>query len=452
MQLQRQGNSYSVITASVLFALALMIRLAVLGTSLSTHSAEDLLTLTPDSKNYVGAANAVARGDLLEHRNDLFYFPPGYPALLAVSFLLFSKSPIPMLTVQSLLSALTCALIYLIALELGLAEAVARLAGLFFCISVTSIALSSLILSDTIYTFFFALLLWMFLLASKREKYWLWTIVGLTCGLSMLVRPTGKLLPLMLILIAIAALSLNIRRLGLSLLCKDISIRGSLLAFGISLLCVLSWLLRNNSVHGTPVLALTTISAPATVAAKAVGDLTGRDYRSIQDEWDKKYLDLHAGEEHLIDGLAANAQYHADSVIAHYPRQCAAAYFKWAWENVNEPDYLLPISVPAVQLVSERLTGFLRRNGLLRARFYVAITGLCMLLIGRHYLAALILGTAYLYCTVTIGAYPYQGSRYFLPGQIPGMILMAVAGVTAFELVARSLPSLKRFTDIIGHR
>ncbi len=418
-----------------IFATALFLRLLVAYAAWSSHTPDDLLTLTPDSRNYVGAAQALSRGDIFEHRNDLFYFPPGYPLFLALHFNLFGENPIPILLLQTVLSAFTCVMLALIAIEVGLSPPVARLAGFLFAFLITSIALAAIPLSDTLYTFFFALSIWLAMRALKSGGLSAWIMIGLVCGLCILVRPIGKFWPLALMSVSARMLFIRHRIFEIRWTSLFQTLRGPVIAMFIAALCVLPWVARNARVHGLPVLAITTISAPATVAAKAAADISGKEFRAVQDEWDRKFLDQHAGEERAIDGLCRNAKYHTDSIVAHYPMAFAKVYANWTWENLHAPDYLLATAAPRFSGFANRVTEFFKSNGLLRLRFYLAVVGFLLLLIYRQFAAAMILGVTYLYCATTIGAFPYQGSRYALPAQVPGMILIAVVGVTGLQLL-----------------
>ncbi|MCX6833279.1 MAG: glycosyltransferase family 39 protein [candidate division Zixibacteria bacterium] len=443
------GNSLrldrSRVTPWIIFLLAALIRGFVLLIVFHYHNSQDMLNLTPDSSNYVGGAQAIISDGFLVNRRELFYFPVGYPLLLAVSFLLWGIQTLPILAVQVLLSSWTCVLIYLIALEAGLTRRVAFIAGLLGVFSITSIALSSLVLSDTVYVFLFAFSLWLLIRALHTGRLHFFLLAGTVCGGAMLVRPIGKYWPFVMVLVTLGYHF--VQRARTDFRAPDLArlLRGAILGCLIACLIPVPWVIRNYRVHGFPVMAITTISARSTIAAKAMGNVVGQDYRKVQQEWEQEYLSKHAGQPRLLEGLCHQAQIKTQEVESEYPLEVVGAYAEWSWENISEPDYLLPILLPPASRTVDTISGFLRDHGLLRARFYLSIAGLIILIFGRHYRATLFLGAVYGYCACTIGAFPYQGSRYFLPGQLSGWILMATTIVFMVMILIEFTHRIQRF-------
>lgn len=81
-------------TELLIFSIALVIRLLVLLLSFQYHDTNAFLTMTTDVVNYVGAADALCNGEIFSIRNDLFYFPVGYPLFLALLFTIFGQSAV----------------------------------------------------------------------------------------------------------------------------------------------------------------------------------------------------------------------------------------------------------------------------------------------------------------------------------------------------------------------
>lgn len=320
---------------------------------------------------------------------------------------------------------------------------IAILAGFFATFSITSIALSSILLSNTLFTFLFSASLVVFVRALDQRRIAQFLFAGVLTSLAILVRPIGKHWPIMMVFVALlyawsarTSIVENFRR--------------ALPGFGKTMLAgllaaslLLPWVLRNGFVHGLPVLAITTISARANVASKALGNVQGKDHREIQSEWDKSTIAELNGNPVTIAALCRGTERRMKEVERDYPFEVLKAYAVWSWENINEQDYLLPMLIPPLERANQLVNGFLKRTGLIQLRYYVACLGLIFLLIGKQYRAFVVLGAVFLYYSATVGAYPYQGSRYFLPGMIAGWILAAVA---VFSLVVRVSDLFQRAT------
>jgi 4-amino-4-deoxy-L-arabinose transferase-like glycosyltransferase len=418
----------------LIFLGALLVRVVVLALAYQAHSDTAMLSLTPDSINYVGAARALLHDGFLAHRSELFYFPVGYPLFLAINFFFWGEHALPILVFQILISAGTCTLVFLLAQELGLMSRLGILAGLLYTTSVTSISLSCLLLSDTLYAFVFAASLLSLVQALNSGRLLPFVSAGVLGGIATLVRPTGKFWPLAAVLVALIYY-------GVQRLTSASSFRFSwALLRGVAVTCLLAclipvpWVLRNAHVHGFPVLAITTISARSTVAAKAMADVNGQNYRTIQENWEQECIGQQTDRQTSLEDFCRCAMVKTQEVEAKHPLQVIRAYAGWAWENINEPDYLLPVVLPTLEKDVASVNGFQRGNGMLRIWFYLAVAGLIILAIGKHFLPLIVLGMAYGYCACTIGAFPYQGSRYFLPGEIAGSILIATTIVFSIHL------------------
>lgn len=427
----------------LIFTSALVVRILALLLGADHHGLEQMFSLTPDSVNYLTAAKTLLSGGYLAHQKELFYFPIGYSGLVAANLFIAGNNPLPLLLLQVLLSAATCLIVYSLTQLLGLTVRLGITAGLLMSFSITSIALSTLVLSDTVYTFAFATSLWLTVkAASTKNARWLYAS-GAVCGAAILVRPVGKYWPLALALIAAGIWWIDrFRGIDKPPWGNALS-RGTIAMVLVAFLLPLTWVVRNDYVHGLPVLAITTISAPATVAAKTMGNLENRDYRLVQEDWERQYITSHLHDSDLLEGLCRQAQLNSQEVIDNHPVEFVKVYAAWSWENVNEPDYLLPVVIPALGDIAGKITGYLRAHGLLKLRFYLAVTGLLILVVGRCWKVATVLSVAYAYCAITIGAFPYQGSRYFLPGQVVGWILVATILTFSIDALTGAFRRLK---------
>lgn len=430
-QLKGMTNS----SAMLIFGVALIIRAVVLCLGYSAHTDKDFLTLTPDSVNYVIAAKTLMIQGFLAHSSALFYFPPGYPLFIMLHFAIFGEHAFPILLTQAILSSGTCVVVYLICEEVRLRRSVGLLAGILASCLVTSVSLSAVILSDTLYTFIFALSLLYIIRACINGNIPSFVTAGLLAGTATLIRPVGKYWAFAFAFVGASFVWLRGRDKSNQSPQWHVIVGGFLCACGVACLLPVPWLVRNDKVHGFPVLAITTISAPSTVAAKTAGDLEGKDYRAVQTRWERECESMQSDSLTTIEEYCECAKQKTAQLLRERPLRFLRAYLEWDWQNINERDYLLPVVVPQSSIVVEKFYETLKSLRLQRALFIFALAGLALLGLGGHWGAALPLAIAFIYSAIMIGAYPNQGSRYFSPGLTVGSIFLAVTGAFLFDMI-----------------
>jgi 4-amino-4-deoxy-L-arabinose transferase-like glycosyltransferase len=142
----------------------LLLRLFLLGGTLYSDTAP----LTGDEPNYVGIASHLARGEGFIELG-VWTRPPAYPLFLAAFIALTDGTLAPAMAAQMLISVATIGMVYLLALEVlayhaGVPHRKARpaataAAGLM-AFNPHLIFMSSLFLTETLYTFFLSVMLW----------------------------------------------------------------------------------------------------------------------------------------------------------------------------------------------------------------------------------------------------------------------------------------------------
>ena len=183
------------------FSLALLLRLAWLSGFLIFGN--DKGAFTYDSKGYWQLAESLANDNQFGRFfdgvwYDEYFRTPLYPAFL--SFFKIIHAPLGiLLSAQALLSALTCAIITRLANEMGFGKNTSVLAGLLAAIDLTSILFSNYVLTETLFTFLLTSGFFLFYIAVKRVEalHYFWS--GALFGLSMLCRPAGSFLPILLL-------------------------------------------------------------------------------------------------------------------------------------------------------------------------------------------------------------------------------------------------------------
>lgn len=226
---------------ATLFALALVVRLVVLGIHLQLPHPS---FVEPDSPDYVREASDLAhgRGLLTEEGSPSMLRPPGYSAWLAALFALnlaSPSSPWGAVLLQILLSAGIVAMACALAWRIAGAKA-ALLCGLLIAFEPASVSFPIVLLSETLYTFLLMLLPLVWMKWQADPKLWkLLLMAGLT-GILSLVRPVGLYLPFLLTLFVAAAMPASKR------------LRTALLFLALSLVPSSAWRVRNEMLLGTP--------------------------------------------------------------------------------------------------------------------------------------------------------------------------------------------------------
>ena len=181
------------LTLLMIVALAFIIRLAFSSPGLSDP---EKVFFRPDSDTYVSPAKA------LYHDGQYNVAPgvdeaaimrvPGYPLFLAVLFALSKGNLVFCVIISCLISALTCVPIFYSGKLMG-GWGIGAIASLLFCFSMTSIALSPLFLSDTLFTLLIAIQLYFFIrFYYKRIFLYLFISVAIA-ALATYVRPLNQL-------------------------------------------------------------------------------------------------------------------------------------------------------------------------------------------------------------------------------------------------------------------
>jgi len=138
----------------LLFLLAIALRFTMLLLSLQQIGAEKLLETSPDTINYVNAAKGILEGTAY-YEKAILGFGPGYASFLALNFIIFGFGSTPVIVVQILLSGIACLMIYRLSMVLTRSYATSFIAALLAATSYTSISLSCLLLSDSLFYFLF---------------------------------------------------------------------------------------------------------------------------------------------------------------------------------------------------------------------------------------------------------------------------------------------------------
>jgi hypothetical protein len=164
---------------------------------------------------------------------------PLYPLLLAGVRSMFGDAPGMVAAVQAVLDAGTCALIA--ALGAAISPRVGLIAGILAALSVTLVVFSTQILTDSVFLFFFTLMLYAGARFLLRPTPALAAAAGLAGGLALATRPAIGLL--LVAAVPIVFLGALVKRKGL------VSAGGAALLFGIAAAAPIAPVLLRNAVR-----------------------------------------------------------------------------------------------------------------------------------------------------------------------------------------------------------
>ena len=179
--------------AIALFAASLVLRLM----------AWWLVTPPPLDSNarivYLGGAKLLTEGDGFLDASYPLFAPPLYAVCIAASWQIFGETQIPIILSQILIDSATTVIVYLIGLATFGAMA-GVICGILLAIYPFSIYLTLSIDSETYFTFFLALFVFLMMHALQRSDWRCFGAAGFVLGVATMIRGTTQFLPFFLIL------------------------------------------------------------------------------------------------------------------------------------------------------------------------------------------------------------------------------------------------------------
>lgn len=414
-----------------LFLAALVVRLGYLILMLSQLTNDQITQLAPDTIRYVGLGKQM----LLLHVEDesaVLLFGPGYSAFLAIFFGIFGAAALPVLLAQIILSSISCALIYLLAVELTGSRPVGFIAGLLSALSFTSVSLANFLLSDSLFFFLFSLANLSFLMGLRSGRSRSIVLSGLCLGAAILTRTIGQFWPLVMILFAFLLPRSPIEA-GL-FMSRQSRLRACLAPI-IALSIVAIWAGRNASIHGIFSPATSSAGGPATIAALTLSAEEGRNVDKIREEWNEQYRqkrgigELSFGDTYRVRRDAAR------EVFRKYPGAMIAQYIRLVGENVNQINELYRVQLPSQAPGILAVMNWVKARSLNFLPFWVSLGGFLTMILYHRWRAFGFLSFTYLYFAAMVGFSQWQGSRLFFPGQIASSMAIAFLIVTAATLM-----------------
>ena len=411
-------------TLILIFLLALLLRVSYLALMATVHSSDSILNLFPDSHSYTliakdilnetGEANRVAS----DYR--MLFRGPGYAGFLAICFAIFGISVWPILVIQIILSSLNTVLVVLLTKRfLPEWPRTALMAGLLCATSLTAIALSCSILTETLFVslFLVSLMCWWDGLVTGHWRYFI--IAGLLLGCGCLVRSAGQFWVLGTIILSwIIARRQN----NYTLLLKT-AVYASLV-----LVIILGWVARNYYKHHIIALEVGSVSTVKYYLGVKV-------YARIHHQKDIVQIRETWGKDEAIQRLEYGERSHQEihhqrilfalDLIKRYPWEVMTTFFGLVYENISEKDSLHYMQLPQFQGIWRKI-----RKGYklcIRLSLILMVIGCFQLWRAKKYLSLVVLLTIYAYFALISGLTFWQGSRILFPAQVSWAILISAA-------------------------
>jgi 4-amino-4-deoxy-L-arabinose transferase-like glycosyltransferase len=407
----------------------------------------------PDSELYYGIATslmedgryAVSRGS----EQMATARPPGYPVFLASLLGFCNGGLICAILGGMLFSSLTVVPIFLSGELIG-----GRRAGWFaaflWCLNITSIAAAPMVLSDTLYTFFVAWQVYMFLVFWRDSSVAAlkWSVVINAFGT--LIRPAGLFWILPLVFLILCMTSWTVRRRVL------VAVLSVILSFAVWT----PWMARNARL-GAGFRLETTIGTFVYYynAAAVMASVTGESSTDIAERWmaeDEKYFEENP---ELFPDEASRVDYQVHKGMEVFLAHPSIWLMRYANPMILLPDIPTFLEIQGVTQSGRGTLGVLNSEGLKAAVEHYFGGRTIWLWIMSPFL--LVVGLTYLFCLVELGHWvwmrrwgdilvfaglalyflvlssPAPAPRYQLPA-LPMMLSMAGAAMARWTLWRRA--------------
>lgn len=417
----------------VVFFVALVLRTILFLLMSGQIEPGELGELIEDSRNYITAAEQI-RDNLHFDAYPGNIFGPGYPTFLAI-LRSVSTNPRLITIVQILLSALSASLLTLFAWKLTHSKIVSLLAGLMHAASVSAIALSNLVMSDTLFFFILILALVLFLSGLESGRWRFYIPAAILFGIAPLVRSIGLLFfgPLL-----IATLALLWPAVGEKWRERWKQLIAPMAAIVVALLIVGLWAAREKQPVDPPV-AYSSYGGMYTVVVLARAAIENKDYSEIKSDLGHEISELQPLYDNKIYlAFMMHSKAEMIRVCKSYPFTTIAALLRNALVRSTSCRSELWRCLPGNARFINLLEHGQEKLGLNYRVALLSILGLILMIRKKLYRVSIILVVIYIYFAILSGFTLNTGSRIFLPGQIAWTILSSYALVITYNF-ARSL-------------
>ena len=407
----------------IVFLTALVLRILFLLTMLSQSDSNRLFTLSPDVTNYLDSSTLILE-QFDFNSIGVKLFGPGYPVWLAFQKVLIGSNPIVLTLMQMIVSSLGSVLLSLFAFKITNNRRVALIAGLLNAVSLMSISLSCILLSETMFFSMMLLGMCLFISGLEKHKFTHFIVAGIIFGVASLTRSVAQYFFVILIVLALfhfLKLDAQQRRI----------FRKRLWLPAITILVMIgivgTWTVRNEHTHGFAQPALAGYGGMKGLTILARAEINGTNY-NIELENYKQEMKI-AGIEHreYDESFTCFITESFSQVLIEHPWLTSKAYIKSVISNSNTEWGIHYGMFPEWHQPLRNITSWFEKKGLNYRIAFFSLIGLFIVLRGGNYCLGLLLASIYLYFALLSGFSVWQGARIFYPGQMSWTILIAIA-------------------------
>lgn len=444
---------------AMIFALALVLRLAFLVIMMDQIDVEQMTGIDRDAYNYYEAARMIHE-DFDFHSYGVLMFGPGYPGWLAIFGSLVSLHPVALLVVQILLSAVGSVLISLVAYRLSGDPRIGVVCGLINAASMESITLANILFSESLFFVLILLGLLTLLTGLARKRWTYFVLSGVLFGLAALTRSIGQYMFGILLLVSFVALWRTKQTEGRNIIRN---MKWPAVAALLMIIMVGAWIGRNHHHYGINHL---TLAGPGGMAHMARLVVSKRDSISFNDAYAQFVRDVRArqtggtGDDIAISDYkpylpqpkvtdAETIRYNQAFVlhsketlrqmVRQHPWLTLSIYLDNVRHNIltdwGKQYYYLPQWNGSLRAI----TSWTDKKGLNYRVSLLALIGAVMLFKLRKFRLLIILIALYIYFALLCGFSVNQGSRVFYPAQIAWSVLVAYPLLWLWDWAARRL-------------
>lgn len=417
-------------TLLFVFIVSLSLRLLVFVLMSSQVEQSTLPQLIIDSQNYVTAADEI-RENLHFNAYPLNIFGPDYPTFLAI-LREITTAPRFITLIQILLSALGSLALTLFAWELTRDKIIAMLAGLMHATSIASIALSNLVMSDSVFFFILISALILFIMGLRTDNWKFYLPASLLFGIAPLFRSIGLFFfgPLLITTVVLLWPSSGERWKE-----KRKQLLWPIITIVIALFIVGAWASRDREPVDPPI-AYSSYTGMFKVVALTRARINHIDYSEATTELDKEITNLlPAYDNKLYWAFMVHTKAELIRLFKSYPLTTTGTILGNAIDKSNSSKTHLWRCLPRYALSINLIEEMIEKYGLNYLVAVLSIIGLVMLLARKQYRLIIILSVIYVYFGIFLGFTVNTGNRIFLPGQIAWTILSAYPILAIFNFL-----------------
>ncbi len=417
-----------------LFFIALLLRFGYFMLTLGHHTPATIPDLMPDSGHYWALGKDLAHLTINDHLAALV-FGPGYSAYLAGFIALFGASVLPPLLIQIILGSVSCLLVYKIARYATDSYPISMIAGYVAALSFTGIALSTSLISDSLFFFLFLLATLFFLRGLRNFRRRDYILAGIFLAGAILTRGVGQFWPFALIVFSLFAHGIN-RGIFFGISFK----RGvvlSLITPAIAIAIVSVWVIRNGIVYDYPAVS----GAGAHGAGKVVIAVASKVEDKPGDEILTRWIDDYKAKHNRDEVSRGEIFKIYTSQTIHYaithPGAFMGVYIHNTGANTLALNDLYRTHIPRYfNPISRYMTAY--RSVYLHALHLAMVTlALIITLFRRKWFVAGFIVLVYGYFMLFMGLGSAQGSRLFYPAQLGWAIAFGIVITYVVEKIGK---------------